>query len=458
MKSLTDPEGRRLPVKLDTTCNGEFVPVPLSPANREANRLAHAAAERNAKRLDISKRDFLVSACGAASTLLSFNAANAAAGITGGFFDLPREAALEPELAQAALGGKGEFIFDVQGHFVGTPEGNARGPDVFIKDVFLDSDTDMMVLSFVPSAPDAEPVTIQAADAVRRIVERLQGTHRLLLHGRVNPNQAGDLEGMDELAQKWGVSAWKTYTQYGPSGKGYFLTDDIGIRFVEKARALGVKVICIHKGLPFGPRSYEHSQCSDIGPIATRFPDVKFLIYHSGFVSSVREQPFAPGAKRDGIDTLIRSLVENGVQPGSNVHAELGSTWRFLMRDPEQAAHALGKLIKYCGEDNVLWGTDSIWYGSPQDQIQAFRTFQISAGLRSKYGYAQITPALRSKIFGLNGAKVYGLSAGEVKKYLARDPMARERTAYLERPQPHFRTYGPRTRREFLRLRSLEQP
>jgi hypothetical protein len=486
--SFVDPEGRRLPVKLDTTCNGEFVPVPLSPANREANRLAHAAAERNAKRLDISKRDFLVSACGAASTLLSFNAANAAAGISGGFFDLPREASLEPELAQAALGGKGEFIFDVQGHFV-DPTGawvksaspNAfkwspksacglasqpgplshlacLGPEEFVKDVFLDSDTDMMVLSFVPSAPDAEPVTIQAADAVRRIVERLQGTHRLLLHGRVNPNQAGDLEGMDELAQKWGVSAWKTYTQYGPGGKGYFLTDDIGIRFVEKARALGVKVICIHKGLPFGPRSYEHSQCSDIGPIAKRFPDVKFLIYHSGFVSSVREQPFAPGAKRDGIDTLIRSLVENGVQPGSNVHAELGSTWRFLMRDPEQAAHALGKLIKYCGEDNVLWGTDSIWYGSPQDQIQAFRTFQISAGLRSKYGYAQITPALRSKIFGLNGAKVYGLSAGEVKKYLARDPMARERTAYLERPQPHFRTYGPRTRREFLRLRSLEQP
>jgi hypothetical protein len=118
----------------------------------------------------------------------------------------------------------------------------------------------------------------------------------------------------------------------------------------------------------------------------------------------------------------------------------------------------LGKLIKYCGEDNVLWGTDSIWYGSPQDQIQAFRTFQISPGLRSKFGYAEITPALRSKIFGLNAAKVYGVSAAEVKTYLARDPMARERTAYLERPQPHFRTYGPRTRREFLRLRSLEQP
>jgi len=449
MSAPTDPLGTRLPIKLDSTSNGEFVPVPLSPANREANRLAHVAAERNAKRLDISKRSFLVSACGAASTLLAFNAANAAAGRSGGFFDLPPEAALEPQAARS-VADQGEFIFDVQGHFIDTPKGNPKGPDVFIKDVFLDSDTDMMVLSFVPSRRDAEPVTIQAADAVRKIVEKLEGTHRLLLHGRVNPNQPGDLEGMDELAGRWGVSAWKTYTQYGPGGRGYFLTDDVGVRFVEKARALGVKVICIHKGLPFGPRSYEHSQCADIGPIAKRFPDVKFLIYHSGFVTAVREEAYDPAAKRDGIDTLIRSLAESGVKPGANVYAELGSTWRFLMRDPQQAAHAMGKLLKACGEDNVVWGTDSIWYGSPQDQIQAFRTFQISAELRAQHGYPEITPALRAKIFGLNAARVYGVSAAEVKKYVARDKVAREKAAYAERPEPHFRTYGPKTRRAFL--------
>jgi hypothetical protein len=451
MPSAVDPEGRRLPIKLDTTSNGEFVPVPLSAANREANRLAHASAERNAKRLNLSKRRFLVSACGAASTLLSFNAANAAAGRAGGFFELPAEAALEP-LAARLVADQGEFIFDVQGHFIDTPKGNPKRPDVFVKDVFLDSDTDMMVLSFVPSRRDSEPVTIQAADAVRRIVEKLEGTHRLLLHGRVNPNQPGDLEGMDELAGRWGVSAWKTYTQYGPGGRGFFLTDDVGVRFVEKARALGVKVICIHKGLPFGPRSYEHSQCGDIGPIAKRFPDVKFLIYHSGFVTSVREQAYDPAAKRDGVDTLIRSLEESGVKPGSNVYAELGSTWRFLMRDPEQAAHAMGKLFRYCGEDNVLWGTDSIWYGSPQDQIQAFRSFQISAELREKHGYPQITPALRAKVFGLNAARVYGVSAAEVKKFAARDKVARAKLAYQERPEPHFRTWGPKTRREFLRF------
>jgi predicted TIM-barrel fold metal-dependent hydrolase len=205
----------------------------------------------------------------------------------------------------------------------------------------------------------------------------------------------------------------------------------------------------VHKGLPFGQRSYEHSQCSDIGVVAKRFPDVRFLIYHSGFVTSVKEGPYG---QKDGIDTLIRSLEENGVKPGSNVYAELGSTWRFLMRDPEQAAHAMGKLIKHCGEDNVLWGTDSIWYGSPQDQITAFRTFQISKDFRDKYAYPEITPALRAKIFGLNAAKVYGISADEVKKVISRDRISAERMAYSEQPNPHFLTYGPKTRREFLAL------
>ena len=106
VKIPIDPDGARLPIKLDTTSNGEFEPVPLSPVNHAANHLAHEAASKNAKRLAVSRRKFLISACGAASTLLAFNTANAAAGKTGGFFDLPAEAALEPELAQAHIGGE----------------------------------------------------------------------------------------------------------------------------------------------------------------------------------------------------------------------------------------------------------------------------------------------------------------------------------------------------------------
>ncbi len=476
-----DPEGRRLPIKLDATSNGEFVPVPLSRANRHANHLAQQAAGDHAKRLGLGRRDFLLSACGAASTLLAFNAAHAAAGRSGGYYALDREAALDPALAAASVEGD-EFIFDVQGHYVDpteawlktAPEGSfsfapktrcalndGRGPrshlacltsEEFIKDVFLDSDTDMMVLSFVPARRDASPLEIESAAAVRAIVERMEGNHRLLIHGRVNPNQPGDVEDMARLHGQFGVSAWKTYTQWGPDGDGFYLDDDDGIRFVEEARRLGVKVICVHKGLPFGARSYQHSQCRDIGPIARRFPDVSFLIYHSGFVPGVEEKPYGGNADGDGIDTLIRSLEESGVGPGGNVYAELGSTWRFLMRDPTQAAHALGKLLKHCGPDNVLWGTDSIWYGSPQDQIQAFRTFQIAPELRDRHGYPEITPALRAKIFGLNATRPYGISAEEVKLRARRDRLAGERLAYRERPEPHFRTRGPKTRREFLNL------
>jgi uncharacterized protein len=480
----SDPDGIRLPIKIDATSNGEFVPIPLSARNSLGNDLAHAAASDNARRVGIARRDFLKSTCGAASTLLAINAANAAAGICGGYFDVSTEAALDVELADAALAGR-EFIFDVQGHYV-DPTGawlthvapGARpfswapksdcargagggldylaclGPDEFIKDVFLDSDTDMMVLSFVPSAPDAEPVTIEAADRTRRIVEQLEGTQRLLLHGRVNPNQPGDLDAMDELAERWRVSAWKTYTQFGPGGHGYFLSDDPGLAMIEKARTLGINVICVHKGLPFGPQSYRHSQCSDIGKVAKQYPDVSFIVYHSGFVPGNPERAYDRAVARDGIDTLIRSVLDNGVAPNSNVYAELGSTWRYLMREPDSAAHALGKLFKYIGPHNVLWGTDSIWYGSPQDQIQAFRAFQIAPALREAHGYPELTPALRAKVFGYNATVPYRISPQEVELRRGSDDMTRARTVYQERRNPSFRTYGPKTRREFFRLLS----
>ena len=451
MRFECDPDGKRLPIKLDATSNGEFVPIPLDATNRTANRLAQDWASENAKRRGLERRAFMVSACGAASTLLAFNAANAAAGRTGGFFELDQVAAVDPEQALEQLGGR-EFVFDVQGHFVGQ-HGLGRtglgGAEAFIKDIFLDSDTDMMVLSFIPSRREKELLTIQEADEVRRIIDEMEGTQRLLIHGRANPNQPGDLEGMDELAETWGVSAWKCYTQWGPDGRGFFLHDDTGLEMIEKARKLGVKNICVHKGLPFGRRSYEHSLCSDIGVVAKMFPDVNFLVYHSGFIAGEPEGPYDP-SRGEGIDALIRSLEENEVPRNANVYAELGSTWRYAIRDPDIAAHVVGKLVKHVGEQNVLYGSDCIWYGSPQDQIQALRSFQISEDFQDRYGYAEMTPALRARIFGLNAMRPYAIEAEEVIRRAARDRIEQLRADYRERPDPHYQTFGPKTRREFL--------
>lgn len=465
---LNDPEGLRLPVKLDTTSNGEFTPVPLEAVHLLANETAQRAATQHARGLGLSRREFMVSAAGTASVLLAMNAAYAAAGNLGGNFTLSADAAKDAALARKELGG-GEFIFDVQGHFVdpkgqwlkdapqrasvftGLPgamrngQGKVEhlGAEYFVKDVFLDSDTDCMVLSFVPSTLAGEPLHMEEATACAKIVEKLEGTRRLLIHGRVNPNQDGDLARMDELATKWKVAAWKTYTQYGPEGRGYFLSDPPGIAMIEKARALGIKVICVHKGIPFGQKSYEHSLCDDIGVVAKRFPDVKFLIYHSGYVIGTSEGPLDP-KHNDGVDSLVNSLAKNGIKPGSNVYAELGSTWRFLMRDPTSAAHMLGKLLKAVGEDNLLWGSDSIWYGSPQDQIEAFRAFQISTALRETHGYAELTPALKQKVFGLNALKVYALDEAVIKHHLPKDAISGAKAAYAGAEDPAFVTYGPR--------------
>ena len=481
-----DPDGLRLPVKLDSTSNGEFAPIPLSPAPREVNRHALAAATRHARRLGLRRRDFLVGACGAATALLGMNAVYAAAGRRGGFYELPAEAGLDLELAEAALG-KQEFIFDVQGHFVnpsgawlqtlsdtarplsgmgkaGCAAAEAPGDrsylqclsgEEFIKDVFLDSDTDLMVLSFVPSTHAGEPLKMEEAAATAAIVEKLEGTHRLYLHARVNPNLDGDIERMDELAGRYPVAAWKTYTQWGADGRGFFLDDAPGLAMIERARKLGVRNIAVHKGIPFGHRSYEHSTCVDVGRVAKRYPDVNFLIYHAGFVPGAGEGPYDP-ARSDGIDALVTSLSDNGIAPGSNVYPELGSTWRYLMRDPDAAAHALGKLLKACGPDNLLWGTDSIWYGSPQDQIQAFRSFQIAPQLREQYGYPQMTSALRARVFGLNALALYPVPEAVLDPHLKPDAVATARDDYRERRDPSFLTYGPRNRREFLNLRGWE--
>ncbi len=70
--------------------------------------------------------------------------------------------------------------------------------------------------------------------------------------------------------------------------------------------------------------------------------------------------------------------------------------------------------------------------------------------MREQHGYAELTPQLRAQIFGLNAAKPYGIDVGEVLKRARRDPIEHRRTEYRENPNPHYLTFGPKNRREFL--------
>jgi uncharacterized protein len=470
----------RLPIKIDATSNGEFHPVPVDAGIRAAKHLAAARIAEHARRTGVPRRRFLAGLCGAATTLLTLDAAFAARGNAGGRFVLPKEAAFEPAVAGETLSGR-EFIFDVQTHLVNPvgawrqrrnarvwaqalasfPQGSCGEPDPvacfsaerFIKEVFVDSDTHMAVLSFVPALPEDNPLSLAEAQRTRQLVSALKGSDRLLLHGMVIPNapETKPLDIMAQAAREWPIAAWKVYTQWGPRGEGWYLDDPrVGIPFIEQARTLGIRTICIHKGLPFAGMPEHYATCVDVGRVARLYPDVSFIIYHSGFETGRREGPFDPAHAERGIDSLVKSLVDNGIAPNSNVYAELGSTWRFLMRDPTAAAHALGKLLRHVGEDRVLWGTDSIWYGSPQDQLQAFRSFAMDAQLCERHGYPPLTPQLKAKVLGLSGAKVYGVDPAAALRRAAADPIGRRKLA--EGGAPGFATYGPRTAHEFAAL------
>ena len=476
-----DPEGRRLPIKIDSASNGEYMPRPLQPLEQAANAEAQRCVGEAARKAGLQRRAFLKTCAGSAATLLAFNAVYARAGVSGGAFDIPAEAAFDAELAQAALGGD-EFIFDIQTHCVDPAGSWQQGEDgerwtrvlnrIFpqrrkcsgqgfscysaeqlVKDVFLDSDTDAAVVSALWGARGSNPTPIEYAAEARAIIDTLGDARRALIHGGVLPNEPGALDFMEVQAREFGVSAWKTYPQWGPEGRGYFMDDPTyGIPLIEKARELGVKVICAHRGIPLGDLDYRYSDPADIARVARRYPDVTFICYHSGWEPGVSEGPYDPDLDQ-GVDRLIKAHQANGFKRNEgNLYAELGSVWRYHMSKPEQAAHLLGKLLQYFGEERICWGSDSLWYGSPQDQIQAFRSFQISAGFQERYGYPALTPAARRRIFGANAARVYGLDVESIRRQTQTDRIGRLKRDYQAAPNPAFRTYGPKTRREFLRL------
>lgn len=478
--------GPKLPIKLDSASNGEYEPVPVSPRIALVREIAAARIRENARRAGLRLREYMNSLCAAATTLLVLDEHT---GGKGGSFVLPPEAELEPDAAAQAIGGD-DFIFDVQTHMIDPHAPGSRrsaapllgilgqlrevvglsrakecgeadelscyDAEHLVKEVFLDSDTDMAVLSFAPAWPVEDLVSMREAARVRRLVTALGHGRRLLLHAMVVPNAPSlqqQLDWMEEAHREHGISAYKLYPPWAPPGRTGFWLDDprTAVPVIEQARRLGVRIICAHKGLPFPGHDARFAACDDVGRVARMFPDMTFIVYHSGFELTRPEGPYDPGAADRGVDSLIKSLADNGIGPNENVYAELGSTWRVLMRDPTQAAHTLGKLLRYVGERRVLWGTDSIWYGSPQDQIQAFRAFQISRTLQERHGYPSLTPELKAAVFGLSAAPVYGVDPAETRRCAQADALGQCKTLYRQDPQPSFATYGPRDALEWRR-------
>jgi len=406
----------------------------------------------------------------------------------GEFYKVPEEAVVDKAAADSAMGGD-QFIIDIQSHWISPrPEndfwltlimGNAdsviaprfKGIDKMMNDqnplgygfaeylrcMFLESETSMAILTSAPGLEKPGGKRMLYNDELagtRQLFERFGGTGRLINHTVVHPNNPVEIEDMDRTNSWCDPGGWKCYTLYGDQGYGGFASDlpawflddeDIGRPFLDRARETGRKTVSIHKGLsseedlgwngPSSPR--------DIGPAAAAYPDINFIIFHSGYEprrNGDEEGPYSEEVSNSGTNRLVKSLKNAGVGPGDNVYAELGSTWYMLMAHPRECAHVMGKLLSALGEDNIVWGTDSIWYGPNQPLIDAFRAFEIPEEYCQKYGYPQLTATVKEKILGLNAARIYNVDVEQAKASFKKDELA-----WVQGAIDDFQKNGPPT-------------
>ena len=461
------PRTPRLPVFLQRRSTDEYTPVAGGSVVRRAAAQARTEGPKYSSRLGLPLGEYWSSRRGTAAALRAVDEAWG-----GGFYRVPEEAALDLEAADAALGGE-QLVIDVQTHYISDRPACGEwtnfladlGESVeaerfkglnklvkaqhqagyslaeYLRCVFLETETAVAVLSSAPGAEGVEKtrmLTNSEMIGTRELSERLGGSGRLINHCVIHPNVSADMESMDRWSEGCRPAGWKVYTLYCSEGvrpmrgdySSWMLDDEAtGLPFLQRVLDGGVPIVCAHKGISGGAATGWDGPSSprDIGPAAAAFPGINFLVYHSGYEPRLGDQeegPYSEEAPHVGADRLVKSLKDAGIGPGGNVYAEMGSMWYLIMAHPREAAHVMGKLLLALGEDNILWGTDSIFYGPAQPLIDAFRAFEIPEEYCQRYGYPQLTPVAKEKVLGLNAARLYGLDPEKTHASARSDDLA----------------------------------
>jgi predicted TIM-barrel fold metal-dependent hydrolase len=441
---------RFLPQLLRQMHSDEYAPLPYDGAQRAVVLEAADRLPGIAQRLNLPVAPF---AYDRRATALSLELLNGAHGKT--FYALHRGASTDEAAAAASFAGRSPVI-DVQTHIVDEklwsgpmagalaafnamvdPDRWRNGMDARMADasmwaalVFGASETVVALLTSTPGQPGQSILENAQIAAVRDVVDHYAGSGRLLSHTIVHPNiDQDEIDRMPDYVKMLKPSAWKVYTMYGPPTRaapegGWFLDDDeIGLPFLDHVmRCGGPKIVCSHKGLggPIPSASVKSTSPRDIGPAAKAFPQIRFIVYHSGYERNPhgQEGPLDE-VNPDGVDRLIMSARAAGIGHDGNIYCELGSTWFMMLRRPVEAAHIMGKLLRQFGPRRILWGTDSTWYGSPQSLIDAFRAFVIPEDMQEAFGYPALTAEIKDMILSGNAAALYGIDIGDVARRLS---------------------------------------
>lgn len=468
------------PMPTQLVSNEEFVPRRQNERQKRVEHLIGELADQKAKKLGLDRRAFMASTMGLATCFLAANK------VYGQFWDVDEAETMEPQ-AYAERWPKGEyFIIDVQTHFSNGVALNFRNtefiknmgfdlkndPEAYsfanmVKEMFFDSETSMIVISGVPGRErhrDDQGNVLEGrargggilpswlmSESKKRIND-LAGSSRALSQGNLAPNhywdqanktidKAATLEQMEREIKLYGINSWKWYCHFDPgrSGGGFQIDDENAAWFYEQSRKFGMRLFSVHKGYASQSRTLGHlANPKDVEKAALENPDITFIVYHSALKHGPTEpdwvalNQFEPKTGDFEWFSVLMDIKKRNPKI-DNVYCELGSFFGPLaIQHPDMAMHGMGQILKYYGPDRCLWGTDCLWWGSPQWVIDAFKRFQISDEFCEKFGYRKLTKEDKARIFGLNAAKLYGVNVNEKRNALPADAVSRLKTAYLQ--------------------------
>ncbi len=482
-----------LPIPTQIVSNGEYLPPSQSNVQKQVEALTVEMADKNAKHLNMSRRQYLQTSCGMATAFLAMNQIYG-----GGVFKVNEAEARDPEMMlERTARVEGQFIFDDQTHFLRddfpheailglgefaaehwNPKLKEEGLSLtrykfenYIAELWYRSDTKMSLLSGAPfDDPSWWLLHNDQIVAARDMVNDFAGSQRMLGHTVITPGQDGWMDEVDRAIEVLKPDSWKSYTigdPLSPSKYPWRLDDEeLMYPFYEKAvkaaRNGGPKAtICIHKGLL--PPDYEtsfkgvwqYATVDDVPKAAQDWPEMNFIIYHSALrpFLELPDQAWNEFEESGGYIKWASDLAAIPEKYGvTNVYGEIGSTFaNSAVAHPRFCAAFIGTLVKGMGADHVVWGSDTVWYGSPQWQIEAMRRLEVPEDMQKKYGLPALggeNSLTKQAIFGLNSARIYELGLNEANNLPDMPSFSEDKLGQLaqkfreEGGQPSNKRYG----------------
>ncbi len=474
------------PIPTQIVSSDEFYPDPQNERQREVENRLLAMADDLGGKQGLSRRKFFQSAAGMAASFVAMNE------VYGNLFDVSKAEAATPAMAQERANTfKDQFIMDMHTHFlrddtrlvnfvrsreaVGKAGWNKYLADKeqtledlkyanYVKEMFLDSDTKIALISSSPS--DIEQDWFLTNEQMAQARTKLNNdaaafkSKRLMSHMIFTPGQPGWLEKL-QAGLELKPDSVKGYTvgdnTHKATSRYPWRMDDekVAYKGYELMVKAGIKNVCVHKGL-FAPGVEKQfpnlrafADVDDVGKAAKDWPQLNFIVYHSAYRHvggdpKVALAEFESTGRVSWTSDLAGIPAKYGVK---NVYGDVGQLFATtLIAEPNVCAALMGTLIKGLGVDHVCWGTDAVWTGAPQWQIEGLRRLEIPEAMQKKHGFAPLGAAdgpVKTAIFGDNNARLYGVDPKRAMLDLKGDRFAALKAEYEKAgPEPSHMRYG----------------